>query len=673
MGRSFYVGANLVATSLSGFFARLFFTEILCRMSALFIPFQPPLQPCSLCVMNEELTSVTPESSVQTPEQSAQPESESVRPRIPIGSQRNPDAYRPKPAIAAVDPEQNIDSSQESDRANDGHSDEKKEEKNESGTGEEPASEHLRSASFKSGQNFDGTRPWFRSTDEKSLSRDGGTRNEGGTNQDRGPRSAQKRSGGAGPRGRQNGTGEEGSDAQSKGRSQQSLDAVPFQPAAKIPLPQLRGKMSDDLEEEFSALFDGTEMESLFVNVDQVASQELLESDTKLKGKIISVSGEDVFFEIGQRDQGIVPTRQFKEEPQIGQEFDLVVLKFLHEDGLYELSLPLSAADVRDWDQIQEGMILNAKIIKANTGGLECEVNKLRGFIPMSQIAVFRVEKPEEYVGQTLPCVVTEANPSRRNLVLSRKVMLEREREEMREKLQAELEVGQVREGLVRKIIDAGAFVDLGGLDGFIPISALSWGRVRHPSDVLAEGQRIKVKVNRIDTDTKRISLTYRDDADNPWSNIFERFTEKSTARGKVTKIMDFGAFVELMPGVEGLVHISEISHKRIGNVGEVLSEGDWIDVFIQSIDETGRRLSLSMKQLAPEPQPEMTESTDEAVQGGEAGDGMGQRGGKQQGKGKKAEPESVAVPLKVKNLPKGPLKGGVGSGGDGEKFGLKW
>lgn len=626
--------------------------------------------------MNEELTTATHESPVQppipSPAQSAQPESESVRPRIPIGSQRNPDAYRPKPSIAAVDPEQSVDSSQKDNRINEGGSSLREG----AGTGVEPTSDSLRSDSFQNGQNPDGTRPWFRSTDEKSASRDRGTRNEGGTNQDRGPRSSQKRSGGAEPRGHQNGSGKEGkegSDTQSKGRSQQSLDAVSLQPTVKIPLPQLRGKMSDDLEEEFSALFEGTEMESLFVNVDQIASQELLEPDTKLKGKIVSVSAEDVFFEIGQRDQGIVPTRQFKEEPQIGQEFDLVVLKFLHEDGLYELSLPLSASDVRDWDQIQEGMILNAKITKANTGGLECEVNRLRGFIPMSQIAVFRVEKPEEYVGQTLTCVVTEANPSRRNLVLSRKVMLEREREEMREKLRTELEVGQVREGLVRKIIDAGAFVDLGGLDGFIPIGALSWGRVRHPSDVLAEGQRIKVKVNRIDSDTNRISLIYRDDADNPWSNIFERFTEKSTARGKVTKIMDFGAFVELMPGVEGLVHISEISHKRIGNVAEVLSEGDWIDVFIQSIDETGRRLSLSMKQLAPEPQPEMVESTGEGGQEGEAGDGMGQRGGKQQGKGKKAEMESVAVPLKVKNLPKGPLKGGVGSGGDGDKFGLKW
>jgi len=196
----------------------------------------------------------------------------------------------------------------------------------------------------------------------------------------------------------------------------------------------------------------------------------------------------------------------------------------------------------------------------------------------------------------------------------------------------------------VRKIIEAGAFVDLGGVDGFVPIGAMSWGRIRHPSDVLTEGTRIKVRIAKIDEGGNRISLIYRDDASNPWSNIAERFQEKTLARGKVTKTMDFGAFVELMPGVEGLVHISELSNKRVNNVKEVVKEGDWVDVYIQSIDKEGKRMSLSMKQAAAQATP-APESSEE---------------------------EEDEAPAKPKNPYKGPLKGGIGES-TGGKFGLKW
>ena len=276
----------------------------------------------------------------------------------------------------------------------------------------------------------------------------------------------------------------------------------------------------------------------------------------------------------------------------------------------------------------------------------------MRGFIPISQIELFRVDDIEQYVGQKLVCIVEEVNPERRNLVLSRRAMLNREREEKREKLLAELEVGQTREGLVRKIIDAGAFVDLGGVDGFIPISAVSWGRINHPSDVLEEGTRIKVRISKIDEAANRISLVYRDDASNPWSNISERFQERTVARGKVTKIMDFGAFIELMPGLEGLVHISELSPKRVNNVREVVKEGEWVDVFVVSIDPESRRIALSIKQAAVQVAPveDVSEKAEEQA------------------------PEPPRAPSKIKNAHKGPLKGGTGqSAGGGEQFGLKW
>jgi small subunit ribosomal protein S1 len=313
------------------------------------------------------------------------------------------------------------------------------------------------------------------------------------------------------------------------------------------------------------------------------------------------VQGDSVFLDVGTREQGVVLLKMFppEEVPKQGDELEVTVIRFLKDEGLYDVSVPLAAADVRDWAQVQEGMIVDALITKTNAGGLECEVNRLRGFIPISQIELFRVENTEAYVGKKLTCVVEEVNVERRNLVLSRKAMLIREREEQRATLLSELEVGQVREGLVRKIIDAGAFVDLGGVDGFVPISAMAWGRIHHPSDVLTEGTRIKVRIAKIDEGGNRISLIYRDDASNPWSNIMERFQEKTLARGKVTRTMEFGAFVELMPGVEGLVHISELANKRVNNVKEIVKEGDWVDVYIVSIDSETKRVALSMKQAA--------------------------------------------------------------------------
>ena len=433
---------------------------------------------------------------------------------------------------------------------------------------------------------------------------------------------------------------------------EKKLKNVPVKPLHAVAIPKYRrdGKMSDDLEAEFNAVF-GNDVDAILKQSEETAGNEILEPDTKIKAKIISLQGESVFLDVGAREQGIVLLKMFPPdaEPKPGQEIEVTVLRFLKEEGLYEVSVPLAAADVRDWSQVQENMIVEALITKTNTGGLECEVNRLRGFIPISQIELFRVENTEQYVGKKLTCVVEEVNVERRNLVLSRKAMLMREQEEKRAQLLAELEVGQVREGLVRNIIEKGAFVDLGGIDGFVPIGAISWGRIRHPGDVLTEGTRIKVRIAKIEEGGKRISLIYRDDASNPWSNIMERFQEKTLARGKVTKTTDFGAFVELMPGVEGLVHISELAAKRVNNVKEITKEGNWVDVYILGIDTENRRMSLSLKQAAAMANP-VSESSEEAE-------------------------ESVSlesVPVKAKNSYKGPLKGGIGESSGG-KFGLKW
>lgn len=420
-------------------------------------------------------------------------------------------------------------------------------------------------------------------------------------------------------------------------------------PGAPVPVPAIRGDLDDDLEEEYAAMLGDAEMESLFRGVDDVASQTALESESKHQGKILSVTKENVFVELGGREQGIVPLKQFKTEPVVGEKLDVIVVRFLPEEGLYDLSLPLAASDVSDWSQIEYGMILEAKVTGHNAGGLECEVNRIRGFIPASQIALYRVEKLEEFVGQKLTCLVTECNPAKRNLVLSHRSILEREREENRQKLLQELEVGQIRDGVIRKLIDAGAFVDLGGVDGFIPIGAMAWGRIKHPNEVLQEGQAVKVKIQKVDTQTGRISLAYREDSANPWLTVDTMFPEKSVARGKVSKIMEFGAFIELMPGLEGLVHISELAHRRVNRVSEVLQEGDWVDVYVQAIDTAAKRISLSIKQLSSAPEPVKTEAEQDD------------------------EPEVKPAPIKIKNQHKGPLKGGVERKSDGDKFGLKF
>jgi predicted RNA-binding protein with RPS1 domain len=418
----------------------------------------------------------------------------------------------------------------------------------------------------------------------------------------------------------------------------------------KFPPPNIRGKLSADLEQEFEEALNGVELESLIAEGDAVTKQTMLEPDTRMKGRIVMIRSEDAFVELGGREQGIVPVRQFEEEvPEIGTEIDVRVVRFNREDGLYDLTLPHSAASVEDWSDIDEGMVVEAMITGHNTGGLECEINHIRGFIPISQIALYRVENIEEFVGEKFRCVVTEANERRGNLVLSRRAFLEREREEARKELLASLEPGQVFEGTIRKLMDFGAFVELGsGVDGLLHISELAYGRIKHPSEVVSEGQGIKVKIKNYDPATGRIGLAYRDMLPDPWEEVEDRYPSNTEAKGRVTKLMEFGAFVELEPGVEGLVHISELSHKKIWRVSDVVKEGEEVDVLVQSIDKASRRISLSMKGLTPAPEGEKKDKKDD-------------------------EPGEPAQKSKIQRSSKTPLKGGVSTESEGHKFGLKW
>jgi small subunit ribosomal protein S1 len=436
--------------------------------------------------------------------------------------------------------------------------------------------------------------------------------------------------------------------------------AAPRGPLSSVPTPNRRARLSDDLEDEFNALLSGESLDSLMKN-DKTNVGAAPEEGAKVRCRVVAVQRDSVFVDLGGREQGLIPLKQFPEDaqPTVGQEFEAVVSRFNAEDGVYDVSLPLAAAEVGDWLSLTVGAIVEARVTGANKGGLECEVGRLRGFMPNGQIAPFFVENAEQFVGERWKCVVTEVNPERRNLVISRRVLMEREREEMREKTMAELAVGQTRDGLVRKIINVGAFVDLGGVDGFLPVSEMSWGRVSDPSEVVKEGERISVIVTKIDLHRNRISLSYKDAGSDPWKKIDETFVEGDKVRGRVTNLMAFGAFVELAPGVEGLVHISEICYKRIAQVSDALQVGDFVDVQILAIDREKRKISLSIKRLTPDPREEAKRQRDAESAAAEAAAEA------------QAEAEAAAVRERIKkNRPKGPLKGGLSNAGD-NPFGL--
>lgn len=424
---------------------------------------------------------------------------------------------------------------------------------------------------------------------------------------------------------------------------------VPPPPSATpVPPPSVRDPLSPDLERELAEALGDASLDELLGATPTDSVTPVLEVETRLRGPVLRMHGDHVFFSLGGRHEGVASLRLFAEPPAVGAEMDVIIKSYSGEDGLYELIIPGVSSHVEDWSDLTEGALVEVRITGANTGGLECKVGNIRGFIPASQIAMFRIEDYAEFLDQKLLCVVTEVNPRRKNLVLSRRAVLEREKEEARREQLESLEVGHVVDGVVRKILDFGAFVDIGGLDGLLHISQLSWDHVKHPSEVLQEGQKIRVKIEKVDQQTGKIGLSYRDLLEHPWSRIEEQFPVDTVARGTVTRIAKFGAFVKLAPGVEGLIHISELAHGRVPSVGSVVKEGQEVEVKVLSVDVGSQRMALSMKAVLPVPIEETPEGAD----------------------AEEATPPArdVAVPIRQQ-----PLKGGTGRDSGGDRFGLKW
>jgi small subunit ribosomal protein S1 len=327
-----------------------------------------------------------------------------------------------------------------------------------------------------------------------------------------------------------------------------------------------------------------------------------------VSGKVVRIDKDEVLVDIGYKSEGVIPSNELSirksvdpsEEVSLGDDVDALVLTKEDQEGRLILSKKRARFE-KAWRRIEtaaeSGEPVEGKVIEVVKGGLILDLG-VRGFLPASLVDIRRVQNLDEFMSQTLECKVIELNRSRNNVVLSRRAVLEEERKEVREQILGNLEPGQVVEGKISNIVDFGAIVDLDGIDGLIHISELSWSHVNHPSEVLDIGDTVTVKVLDIDRDRQRISLGLKQTQEDPWQKVLNEYGEGDTLDGTVTKVVQFGAFVQILPGVEGLVHISELAQHHVESPGEVVAPGDEVRVKILEVDEERRRLSLSVKRV---------------------------------------------------------------------------
>ncbi len=327
-------------------------------------------------------------------------------------------------------------------------------------------------------------------------------------------------------------------------------------------------------------------------------------------GMVVSVGPTDVFLEFGPKELGVVPRAQWaegEELPKVGGSLDVVVDR-RDDDGLLNCSRP-TAIKKADWELLEPGQVIEARVSGVNKGGLELEVSNHRAFMPASQVSLDHIADLSVFVGEKLKCRVSRVDRvGRGNIVLSRRDLLEEERREQGEKLKGSLAEGQVVEGTVRKIMPFGAFVDLGGVDGLVHLSDLTHDRVSHGEKSVARhvkvGEKVRVQILKLDWAAGRVSLGMKQVQADPFALVANEIKEGAEITGKVTKLADFGAFVQVAPGVEGLVHISELAWRRVATVGEIVKPDEIVKAKVLRIDPESRRISLSLKACVPPPEP---------------------------------------------------------------------
>ena len=351
---------------------------------------------------------------------------------------------------------------------------------------------------------------------------------------------------------------------------------------------------SDDEYEKMLELYEGT--------MSQIAEGEIV------KSRVLRVTDNAVILDVGFKSEGSVPLDEFKDPQnlQVGDEVEVFLEHLEDQEGAVVLSKK-KADFMRVWEKIRQAhendQPVEGTLMKKIKGGVVVNLMGVDAFLPGSQIALRRVPNIDELLGSTYEFKIIKLNKRRRNIVVSRRVILETERAGKREKLMKELEVGQVRKGVVKNITDFGAFIDLGGVDGLLHITDMSYGRVSHPSELVAIGKEVEVKILDIDWQRERISLGMKQLQSYPWKDVAERYPVGARVQGKVVSITNYGAFVELEPGIEGLVHISEMSWTRnVRHPSKIVSIGETIEAVVLKVDEGEEKISLGMKQTEQDP-----------------------------------------------------------------------
>ncbi|HEY6572507.1 MAG TPA: 30S ribosomal protein S1 [Candidatus Eisenbacteria bacterium] len=333
-----------------------------------------------------------------------------------------------------------------------------------------------------------------------------------------------------------------------------------------------------------------------------------LEEGEIVRGRVLKIDDKEVTVDVGFKSEGVIPVEEFPdlEGVKVGDEIEVFLEKTENQDGLVVLSKQ-RADFVKVWDRVKgaadKGELVEGRLVRKIKGGVVVDLYGVEAFLPGSQIALRQVQNVDALINQSMEFKIIKLNKRRRNIVVSRRSVLEEHRAKQKSEIIQELAKDQIREGIVKNITDFGAFVDLGGIDGLLHITDMSWGRVSHPSELVSIGEKIKVKVLSFDPEKERISLGMKQLTPYPWEDVDKRYTVTQRVKGRVVSITDYGAFVELEKGIEGLIHISEMSWTRhVRHPSKVVAIGDEVETMILKIDKENEKISLGLKQIEPDP-----------------------------------------------------------------------
>ena len=361
----------------------------------------------------------------------------------------------------------------------------------------------------------------------------------------------------------------------------------------------------EEIQRELEEIIGGDSLKKIEAAFD--TSVKKFDLGTILKGRILGVIGNNVILDTGYKSEGTIPLSEFDsaEDVEIGNEIEVMLESFEDDTGLIQIS-KRKADRIRGWEKVvdkyKEGDVVKGKVVRKIKGGLLVDIG-IPIFLPASQIDVKPPGEIAEYIGTEVTCKILKIDEVQQNIIVSRRKLIEEERSKLKREFLDSVQVGQVVKGVVKNIADFGAFIDLGGIDGLLHITDMSWGRISHPSEMLAIGDDVEVKILDIDVVKDKVSLGLKQKTENPWANVEDRYPIGSKIKGQVVNIMSYGAFVKLETGIEGLVHISEMSWtRRINHPSEVVAIGDSVEAIVLNINKDKEEISLSIKQVEQNP-----------------------------------------------------------------------